>query len=230
MKSEVIVTPSPWIDEMPFGSLGVSVFEVARTKIFIGAINYNLVENAEADATENMTYQGETTADFRQSMNAAYRCTNKILTRSGLPPLQKIIVSTVNDDEKASGPSAGLSLVMCMLSLALNRRISADSIFTGTICSDGNVGYVGELHGKVATAVYNNKKQIYVPFENQKDVRKVPFKLRRLIKIKLVSSVDDILEEVFNVWIIKSWKLLDSSTKLKCVWVDIIYAISVFGR
>jgi len=95
------------------------------------------------------------------------------------------------------GPSAGVALVVSMLSALLGKAPPAALSMTGEITLLGRVLPVGGIKEKVLAAHRAGIKTILLPTENAKDLPDIPEDVRQDLKIILVETVDDVLKVAF---------------------------------
>jgi ATP-dependent Lon protease len=94
------------------------------------------------------------------------------------------------------GPSAGVTLVSALLSLARNipvRRIA----MTGEITLTGEVFPVGGIREKLIAARRAGIKEIILPEDNRSDFEEVPEHVRKGLKVHFASRYDDVLPLLF---------------------------------
>lgn len=91
------------------------------------------------------------------------------------------------------GPSAGLAVVLAMLSAIRKRPARQDVAVTGEVSIQGKVKQVGGIPEKIYGARQAGMKKVIIPEENRNDV---PGGARG-INVVLVSGVEDVLPHVF---------------------------------
>lgn len=91
------------------------------------------------------------------------------------------------------GPSAGLAVVLAMLSAIQNVRVRQDVAVTGEVSIQGKVKQVGGIPEKIYGARQAGMRKIVVPEENRNDV---PTDARG-IEVILAGSVEDVIPHVF---------------------------------
>ena len=89
------------------------------------------------------------------------------------------------------GPSAGITILMSLLSHLLNRPIAQGLGMTGEISLLGEILPVGGIRDKVLAAVSMNLTSLILPKGNQKD-----FDLLTQVKDLSVTFVDDIFSAI----------------------------------
>jgi len=96
------------------------------------------------------------------------------------------------------GPSAGITMASALLSLVLNKKISNDLAMTGELSLTGKVLPIGGLKEKVIAAKRSNIKRIIIPFENEKDLEKIPEKVKKEIEFFPVKRINEVFDILFK--------------------------------
>jgi len=96
------------------------------------------------------------------------------------------------------GPSAGITLVTALLSLAMNRSIKPKVAMTGAISLTGQVLGIGGVLEKAMAARRNDYKELILPLQNRKDwEQEAPEELRNSLNTHFVSHYDQVYDIVF---------------------------------
>src|SRR5437762_2597921 len=93
------------------------------------------------------------------------------------------------------GPSAGVTMATAMVSALAKVPVRKDIAMTGEITLRGRVLPIGGLKEKALAAHRGGTKTIIIPKDNAKDVREIPMKIRRELKIIPVEHVDEVLRQ-----------------------------------
>jgi len=96
------------------------------------------------------------------------------------------------------GPSAGITMIMAMLSAITKNPIRSDVAMTGEITLRGNVLPIGGLNEKLLAAVRSGIKTVLIPADNEKDLIEVPGEILSKLKIIPVERVEDAIPHVFK--------------------------------
>jgi ATP-dependent Lon protease len=91
------------------------------------------------------------------------------------------------------GPSAGVAMALALASLLSGRAVRHDVAATGEITLRGNVLPVGGIKEKLIAAARAGIRLVMVPARNAADVDEVPEEVRRVLEIRLVGTVDEVL-------------------------------------
>lgn len=95
------------------------------------------------------------------------------------------------------GPSAGVTMVSAMLSLATNTPVIPDMAMTGEITLLGKVLPVGGIKEKTIAARRSGVKTLIVPKGNEKDINELPEYLKEGLSIHFASEYEDVRKIVF---------------------------------
>jgi ATP-dependent Lon protease len=91
------------------------------------------------------------------------------------------------------GPSAGVTIVTALASLASGRPVRSDLAMTGEITLRGKVLPVGGIKEKVLAAHRVGLRQVVLPRANERDIEDVPEALRQELSFVLVDDAEEVL-------------------------------------
>jgi ATP-dependent Lon protease len=98
---------------------------------------------------------------------------------------------------KKDGPSAGVTMLVALASLLMDRPVCGDLAMTGEITLRGQVLPVGGIKQKVLAAHRAGIREIILPTRNEKDLEEVPEEVREALRVHLVDhSIDAIREAI----------------------------------
>src|SRR3989449_7007556 len=92
------------------------------------------------------------------------------------------------------GPSAGIAIAAALASLLCRRPARHDVAMTGELTLRGRVLPIRGLKGKLIPAARARVHTVLVPARNQSDLVDVPDEVKKLLEIKPVETIDDVLE------------------------------------
>lgn len=92
------------------------------------------------------------------------------------------------------GPSAGITIVTGIVSALTGRPVRNDLAMTGEITIMGKVLGVGGILAKLQAAIDAGCQEVIVPQENERDVAMIPDYLRGKIRVRHVSTIEEVLE------------------------------------
>jgi ATP-dependent Lon protease len=96
------------------------------------------------------------------------------------------------------GPSAGVTIVTALASLASRRPVQSDVAMTGEITLRGKVLPVGGIKEKVLAAHRTGIRTVILPRRNERDVEDVPEELRREMRFVFVDEAEEVLEHALR--------------------------------
>jgi ATP-dependent Lon protease len=96
------------------------------------------------------------------------------------------------------GPSAGVTLMTALASLAARRPVRSDVAMTGEITLRGKVLPVGGIKEKVLAAHRAGIRTVILPRRNERDVEEVPEELRRQMHFVFADAAEDVLREALT--------------------------------
>jgi ATP-dependent Lon protease len=92
------------------------------------------------------------------------------------------------------GPSAGVTMVTSLVSALTNRRAHGHVAMTGEISLRGRVLPIGGVKAKVLAAARAGIEVVLLPRRNEKDLVDIPPETLEKLELKLVDSIDEVLE------------------------------------
>ncbi len=98
------------------------------------------------------------------------------------------------------GPSAGITMIMAMLSAFLEMPASDSVAMTGEITLRGEVLPIGGLNEKLLAARRNGYKTVLIPNDNTADVAEIRDTITKDLTIVPVETVEEALDWVFPGW------------------------------
>ncbi len=99
---------------------------------------------------------------------------------------------------KKDGPSAGLSIVVALLSLLEKKVIPEDVAFTGELTLNGSILKIGGLKEKLIGAYNENIKTVYIPVSNMGDLEDVPKEVRENLEIVAIEHFEELYTNFFK--------------------------------
>ncbi len=93
------------------------------------------------------------------------------------------------------GPSAGVAVVTAIASLIRGTPVRKDVAMTGEITLTGKVLPVGGIKEKVMAAKRAGIKNVLLPAKNTDDLRDIPAKFLKTLKITPVETIDDVISQ-----------------------------------
>jgi ATP-dependent Lon protease len=159
------------------------------------------IETSTMKGRGKLSLTGQLGAVMKESGEAGYTYLRANADTLGVPKdFHRTLDMHVHVPEGAipkDGPSAGVALVVSMLSALTNRAPKAALSMTGEITLRGRVLPVGGIKEKVIAAHRAGIRHIILPKENEKDFPDIPEEVKRDITFDLVETIEEALAIAF---------------------------------
>ena len=135
---------------------------------------------------------------MKESIDAASSYVRSISPEIGVKPPRfdkmDIHVHVPEGATPKDGPSAGLAMVVSIVSVLTGIPVRKDIAMTGEVTLRGNALPIGGLKEKLLAALRGGIKTVLIPAENEKDLRDLPKSVRDGLEIIPVSHVSEVLK------------------------------------
>jgi ATP-dependent Lon protease len=111
---------------------------------------------------------------------------------------QVIAVHLVRIAEPREGPSAGIALVVGIVSALTARPVKPACAMTGEVTLHGEVTGVGGIPLKIKAAAKAGRKLVIIPAENAKEIAHIPDEVLRQVEIVSVKTIAEALKLVLE--------------------------------
>ena len=144
-----------------------------------------------------ITLTGQLGDVMKESAQAAWSLLRARASALGIP-LESFTGSDVHLHVPAGaipkdGPSAGIAIAAALASLLCGRPDRHELAMTGELTLRGRVLPIGGLKEKLTAAARAGVKTVLVPARNKNDLIDLPEEVRKLLDIKLVETIDEVL-------------------------------------
>jgi ATP-dependent Lon protease len=102
------------------------------------------------------------------------------------------------DFVRKDGPSAGVTMATSIASALTRVPVRNEVAMTGEITLRGRVMPIGGLKEKILAAHRNGITTVLIPKENRKDLREIPRRVLKSLRVVLVEHMDDVLREAMT--------------------------------
>ncbi|RBY83713.1 endopeptidase La [Geodermatophilus sp. TF02-6] len=154
------------------------------------------IEVTAVDGEPGLTVTGQLGDVMKESAQIALSYVRGSAARLGADPavLQKrlhlhVPAGAVPKD----GPSAGVTMVTALASLASGRPVRADVGMTGEVTLSGRVLPIGGVKQKLLAADRAGLSTVFLPARNEPDLDDVPAEVRERLTVHLVGDVTDLV-------------------------------------
>ncbi|EPB75174.1 endopeptidase La [Ancylostoma ceylanicum] len=136
---------------------------------------------------------------MKESVRAAFTVAKGVLAKD--EPDNKFFEKAhihIHGATPKDGPSAGVTLVSSLLSLALDKPVTQDMAMTGEISLTGKVLPVGGIKEKVIAARRVGAKRVFLPAENRRDYDDLPEFMKQDLDVRFVSEYAELYQDLFE--------------------------------
>jgi ATP-dependent Lon protease len=96
------------------------------------------------------------------------------------------------------GPSAGVTMVTALVSMATGRQVRADVGMTGEVTLNGRVLPIGGVKQKLLAAQRAGLKTVFIPQRNEPDLDDVPAEVLEALEVKPMTDVAEIVAQALE--------------------------------
>ena len=96
------------------------------------------------------------------------------------------------------GPSAGVTMVTALVSMATGRKVRGDVGMTGEVTLNGRVLPIGGVKQKLLAAQRAGLKTVFIPPRNEPDLDEVPAEVLAALDVKPMTDVADIVVQALE--------------------------------
>ncbi|WP_288875756.1 S16 family serine protease [uncultured Allobaculum sp.] len=97
------------------------------------------------------------------------------------------------------GPSAGITIMTALASLALGKPVDSHIAMTGELSLSGEVLPIGGLKEKLFGAMRAGIRKVLIPADNERDLAEVDEEVKNALEIIPVSRVEEVLAHTLGV-------------------------------
>nr|WP_267897873.1 endopeptidase La [Nocardia suismassiliense] len=154
------------------------------------------IEANAAEGERSLTLTGQLGDVMKESAQIALTYVRSHLEEIGIEPSvldRNIHVHFPAGAVPKDGPSAGVTMVTALVSLALGRQVRADVGMTGEVTLNGRVLPIGGVKQKLLAAQRAGLKTVFIPARNEPDLDDVPAEVLAALDVRPVGDVADIL-------------------------------------
>jgi ATP-dependent Lon protease len=155
------------------------------------------IEAVQMPGKGAMIVTGNLREVMKESISAANSYVRSRSLQFGIKPLvfrtRDIHVHVPEGATPKDGPSAGVAMVVAIVSLLTGVAVRKDVAMTGETTLRGRVLPIGGLKEKLLAALRGGVRTVLIPKENEKDLSEVPHAVTKGLTIIPVATVDEAL-------------------------------------
>jgi ATP-dependent Lon protease len=177
---------------VPGVATGLAVTGLGGDVLFIEASAHEVTGNAGA----GLTLTGQLGEVMKESAQIALSFVRAHAAQLGVDPAffdQAIHVHVPAGAVPKDGPSAGITMVTALASLATGRPVRGDVGMTGEVTLNGRVLPIGGLKQKLLAAQRAGLTDVFVPLRNEPDLDDVPAEVLESVTVHPVGDVLDVV-------------------------------------
>jgi ATP-dependent Lon protease len=160
-----------------------------------------IIEAVANKGKEGFKLTGQMGDIMQESANIAYTYIRQIAEQYGIMKEyfeeHRIHLHIPAGATPKDGPSAGITMASCLLSLLRRKKIKNNLAMTGELSLVGRVLPIGGLKEKTIAAKRNKIKEIIIPNENCKDLDEIPENVKKGITFHPVKTMEEVIERLF---------------------------------
>ncbi|WP_111765672.1 endopeptidase La [Nakamurella deserti] len=96
------------------------------------------------------------------------------------------------------GPSAGVTMITALTSMATGRPVRSDVAMTGEVTLSGRVLPIGGVKQKLLAAQRAGVRTVFIPLRNEPDLDDVPAEILALLDVRPVGDIREILDHALE--------------------------------
>ncbi|MFE3057537.1 endopeptidase La [Nocardia sp. NPDC059239] len=154
------------------------------------------IEANAAEGDRSLTLTGQLGDVMKESAQIALTYVRSHLEEIGIEPRvldRNIHIHFPAGAVPKDGPSAGVTMVTALVSLALGRQVRADVGMTGEVTLNGRVLPIGGVKQKLLAAQRAGLKTVFIPARNEPDLDEIPAEVLAALDVRPVADVAEIL-------------------------------------
>ncbi|MGH3358319.1 MAG: S16 family serine protease, partial [Nocardioidaceae bacterium] len=175
---------------VPGVSTGLAVTGLGGDVLFI--------EASATDGDAGLTLTGQLGDVMKESAQIALSYARSHATELGIDAAaldRSIHVHVPAGAVPKDGPSAGVTMVTALASLAAGRPVRSDVGMTGEVTLNGRVLPIGGVKQKLLAAQRAGLTTVFVPARNEPDLDDVPAEILAAVDVRLVTDVAELVRE-----------------------------------
>ncbi|HMZ15276.1 MAG TPA: AAA family ATPase, partial [Mycobacterium sp.] len=159
------------------------------------------IEAGSTDGEPGLQLTGQLGDVMKESAQIALSYVRAHADRLGVDPAaldRRIHVHVPAGAVPKDGPSAGVTMVTALVSMATGRRVRADVGMTGEVTLNGRVLPIGGVKQKLLAAQRAGLSTVFIPQRNEPDLDDVPAEVLEALDVKPMTDVAEIVAQALE--------------------------------
>ena len=159
------------------------------------------IEAGAVDGESGLQLTGQLGDVMKESAQIALSYVRSHATELGVDPKaldRKIHVHVPAGAVPKDGPSAGVTMVTALVSMATGRNVRSDVGMTGEVTLNGRVLPIGGVKQKLLAAQRAGLSTVFIPARNEPDLDDVPAEVLEALEVKPMTDVAEIVAQALE--------------------------------
>jgi ATP-dependent Lon protease len=159
------------------------------------------IEASATDGEPGLQLTGQLGDVMKESAQIALSYVRSHASELGVDPKtldRKIHVHVPAGAVPKDGPSAGVTMVTALVSMATGRQVRSDVGMTGEVTLNGRVLPIGGVKQKLLAAQRAGLSTVFIPQRNEPDLDDVPAEVLEALDVKPMTDVADIVAQALE--------------------------------
>jgi ATP-dependent Lon protease len=159
------------------------------------------IEAGANDGESGLQLTGQLGDVMKESAQIALSYVRSHATQLGVDPAtldRRIHVHVPAGAVPKDGPSAGVTMVTALVSMATGRQVRADVGMTGEVTLNGRVLPIGGVKQKLLAAQRAGLSTVFIPQRNEPDLDDVPAEVLEALDVKPMTDVAEIVAQALE--------------------------------
>src|SRR6476620_4443784 len=159
------------------------------------------IEAGSTDGESGLQLTGQLGDVMKESAQIALSYVRSHAEQLGVDPKaldRRIHVHVPAGAVPKDGPSAGVTMVTALVSMATGRQVRSDVGMTGEVTLNGRVLPIGGVKQKLLAAQRAGLSTVFIPQRNEPDLDDVPAEVLEALEVKPMTDVADIIAQALE--------------------------------
>ncbi len=159
------------------------------------------IEAGSVEGEPGLQLTGQLGAVMKESAQIALSYVRSHAAQLGVDPKtldRRIHVHVPAGAVPKDGPSAGVTMVTALVSMATGRQVRSEVGMTGEVTLNGRVLPIGGVKQKLLAAQRAGLSTVFIPLRNEPDLDDVPVEVLDVLQVKPIADVADLVAQALE--------------------------------